>query len=265
MQICQPRVTVDCLPFTSRVVGIPPTVRELQSTANPLGEADGIRLNPISRWTGQIGCAGEQWIIRGHVQMVFSLVAGAGAGAITPRVIGDDEQGSCAAPVKLRYQRCKFPGWTIIDADSVLVVPGGEDIEIDVLVPSTWLLLPTTQTVELPNTFQFVDVRVTACRCDCGLPPPGFLGWWNNAMVDLDTVVRPRRARRLQISTPNPGGATFAWWNGNPLTPNAILLGTFQINGGFVNTDLIPGSASHLQLTGGAGVAAPFRFVWEIG
>lgn len=262
MFVCE-QCPSDRHPFTALLAGIPPTARMLQSPAFPRGEADGVALRVLASYVGPLGCPGEKWLISGHLQSRFVAIGGAGVAPLPMQVIGNDEDQSAAFPVKLRIKRCGWPGEVIIDSDRTLVVDGTDEIEIEVIAPSTWLLVPSTATVEVPNTFQYVNLYVTACECECGQPPPSWLTWWAN-LTDLDAVVRPRRARRVQISTPNPGGATFQWWNGNPATTNAQPLGTFQVNGGFVNTDSIPGAASHLQVTAGAGVATPFMFAWEV-
>lgn len=253
------------MPQLMRVAGIPPSARELQSPEFPQGEAEGSALQAVRVWQGNVGgCPGEKIVVSGRVLSSFIEQPSPVPAPLTPQNISEaTEQQSAAFPVKLRVERCKLPGWTIIDSDRSIVVDAGESITIDLLMPATWydLATPTPEIAEIA-IYQFANVYVRACPLYCCPQPLPRLTWFAN-LTDGDMVVRPRGARSLQISGPGIGGSQWTWYNGQT-TGSGIPLGQFSLNGGFVNTDLRPGSASHLHLDSGAGAGGLFMFEWEI-
>lgn len=168
------------------------------------------------------------------------------------------------ASLKIRVTRCGFPGGIIFDAHSQLVFEGGCGIDVELLGPPEWRLLGQLPGAETPLDVHEVDVRIIACPCSCGPTAPATLTWWAEP-ADGDAFVVPRRATSLVFNTPGPAGMAFAWWDGDPAVGGSVQLGSiFNVNGGFINADVRPGAASHLQVVNGAGAGTPVVFVWNV-
>lgn len=248
--------------LTSRVVGVPPSARLLQSPAFPNGEADGQALVVLARASGCLvpGEPGTLAWVNGHVRSAFAEIL---PGLPPPNEPLDDDQ-SAAIPVKLRIERCGFAGPTLIDSDSALVVAAGQTLNIEVVAPTGWVRWSPDIRVSEGGIYQFVQVDVTACAFHLGSGRGSRLTYFA-VLDDDDVVVRPRRARTLMVNGPNTGGTQWELDNGDPTgVGGAVPVGFFAVNGGFVNTPAQVGAASHLQLLGGGGTATPIGMTWEI-
>ena len=225
-------------------------------------------------------------LISGHVNAavlnVSSIVAAADWPTFGDGVIPDDPPTitrqndvptqTSALVAKLAVRRERFPGWTLINADSTLVVDAGE-IEVVVLGPNSWVggavpaPIPVAPAEDTP--FQFVDVRVKACPLTCCWPPAGRLSMWSLADPGSDpadrTHVRPRRATALRIGGSGDGGGAFSVM----VTEGASVIGGYithniQVNGGFINSTVDPlGSFNHFTVQNTPGLV-PVAFDWEI-
>jgi hypothetical protein len=258
-------------PKVVRVVGVQPDSL-LQSPTWPQGGTTDVPAGPLIRmdgWTGRVpGAAGSKAVIRGRV--LASLIDRA-AGSVPSAFFeldaapGDGQAQQLAAlPVKLRVKVCGQPGdYMLVDSDSWVVVDAGAALQVDVMAPTGWVLLPAPPDTVPDESALYVNVQLTACPCSCGWPPPGRLTWYDTTPIDGDVVVRPARATRVQVWAPVPAGTTWQAWSGDPALAGSIALGGQQTNGGFVNTDMWPGAASHLVLVSGGG-AGPIHWVWQI-
>jgi hypothetical protein len=248
------------LPLHARIIGPAPTARLLQSPAFPDGEADGSGMVPIASWRGELeGPPGSFHWINGHVRATIVEVLPL-LPLPDPATVPDDQ--SCCMPVKLRWQRCGFPGWTIVDSDSGLCIPSNERHEVQILVPPNWILLPSDFQVGEGFLWQLAEVWCTACPLPIGHTRGSRLTWFGNLVPD-EAVLRPRRAKTLQAFGPTIAGSQFTLYNGDPASVGAVPTGVLSINGGFVNSPALIGAASHLVITAGGGVG-PLQFSWEI-
>lgn len=213
-------------------------------------------------------------LIRGHVQSLDSI---RGPGVIDPRTIDSCDGASSAPRVKLEVWPCGWPGGVIIDSDSEIVVPAG-DTSINVLAPGPnpsggggpnaggWIRGRTTLTDAVGWTD--VTLRIAACPIDCYVPP-GVLTEWAAQVIDTTPVadrilVRPRRARRLELNTRDAlGVATATQVDLLQDTAGAtISLGSILFPTGPATVNMF-GAAQAIVLVGsGAGTFAYIR--WEI-
>jgi hypothetical protein len=248
------------LPLHVRVIGPAPTARNLQSPAFPEGESDGSGMVPIASWRGALeGPPGSFHWINGHVRSTIVEVLPI-LPLPDPPTVPDDA--SCCMPLKLRYQRCGFPGWTIVDSDSGLCVLSNCECEVQIIAPPTWIVLPSDFQVGEGFLWQLAEVWATACPLPIGHTRGSRLTWFGN-LADDDILVRPRRAKTVQIFGPNAGGARFELSNGDPSSVGSVPTGEFGVNGGFVNAPAMLGSATHLSIVGG-GAVGPIQYSWEI-
>jgi hypothetical protein len=152
--------------------------------------------------------------------------------------------GGAAMPVKIRVQRCKFPGWTYIDSDQSLLVDAGEEIEVQVVAPESWQSLPSPLVpAELPALLTFVDVKVRACVLTCCPPRRSTLtlyGDFNTFVTGLQQL-RPRRATELWIASGSGGAPALSTWHWSNVE-GTFNGGNFNINGGFVSGVVYPGN-----------------------
>lgn len=160
------------------------------------------------------GCDPSRMVlIRGHVQAGDST---RGVGVIDPRTFDVCEGASSAPRVKLEIQSCKWAGSVIIDSDSEIAVPSG-DVSINVLAPGPnaaglGAFVRGQTTIAAPTPWQDVTLRIGACPLDC-YTPPGVLTEWIAGITDVvgspqdRTLIRPRRARRLEMDNRDNAGA----------------------------------------------------------
>lgn len=243
---------------------------------------------PYATWRGSIpGVPGEKVLIRGHVNAGLQTAAGVFAAADWPLYgdryrtlpappqndLTDIPQQSSAMVVKIAVRRARFPGWTLVDADSWVVMDAG-DLEVAIIGPGNggWYGrggFPETFTPIPGEILQFIDVRVTACPVRCCYPPPGRMTVWSAAQTAeaqlLRTHVRPRRATKLHIIGSDEGGSPFqvATFDGDP-NAGGTFVGQITNNAGFVNAALDPwGCQSHLVVQN-LSVNTPVTLNWEI-
>lgn len=254
------------LPMNVRVAGVPPTDRLLQSPDFPQGEASGSPWQLAAAWEGPVpGCPGDKVEIGGHVRSLIVEQPVDLPNVLAPIVIDDaSEEQFSALPVKLRMTRCRFGGWTIIDSDCSLVFDAGENIRVEAMMPASWFIIPSTVVIGEVALYQYVTLAVRVCPLKCCTLPSANLSYFATLTDETGVVVRPRRARALQIfGPPGTGGSQWRWWNGDP-AGGGNPLGEFTVNGGFVSAIIMPGAASHLQLITGGGLGAAFYFVWSV-
>ena len=254
---------IDSFPFVVRTFGLVPQSL-LQTPAFPQGGDGLFPMQAVARSDAFVpGRPGETWIVRGHAQVVVVEIIDPDD-PVTWSVIGDAASQFTEASVKLRIFRCKFPGSIMIDSDRALVVEGGQPLEVQAWAPESWRPYGQAPNFEVPGFAHMLDLRVTLCRCDCAPPAAANLTWWG-LVADGDSVLRPRRATRLQLLGPATAGVQVAWWDGLPnVLGSQQLSPDFAINGGFVNTDVIPGAASHLEIVNGAAGGVNAMFAWTI-
>lgn len=169
------------------------------------------------------GCDPSRMIlIRGHVQSLDSV---RGPGAIGPRTIDVCEGAPSQPRVKLEIWPCGWPGSVIVDSDSEIVVPAGKT-SINVLAPGNTIAadgspIPNTggwdrlgrATLADATAWTDVTLRVSACPVDCCYCPEGVLTEWISGLTDAAPaladriLVRPRRARRLEVNNRNNANA----------------------------------------------------------
>jgi hypothetical protein len=270
--LCQ-SVPSPARPKLVRCVGAQPASL-LQQPAFPAGGTVG--LGPLVRldgWQGTVDdCPSGRALVWGRA---FARIFDRAGGEIPPVFM--DAEGPIgtvgtwtgvahqfgAVPVKLRIRRCKVPtDFALIDCDSRLVVDAGDSIAVDVMAPTGWALLPPNAQSNVPaGPALYVEVQFTVCPLDCYSPPEGRLTWYHTAPVDGQMLVRPPRARSWQSWHPTPAGVVYQAFLGDPAM-GAAAIGTQQINGGFVNTDMRAGAPMYqLQFGGGAGAMS---WVWAI-
>lgn len=276
--ICEPMPT-DAKPKVIRCAGAPPASL-LQSPEFPMGGTVGVgALREMGRWSGVVGRVGDKVLVRGQVlATVIDRAAGAvpeaffdidgpttpaGIAAANVRTMATQ---TTATPVKLRVRKAKFPNAAVlIDSDSFLVVDGGTEIEVAVMAPFTWVAIPPLSGAEPPvEEGLYVNVAFTVCPLACCCPTlPGTLTWYHSAPADGQLIVRPNRARRLQVWGPVPAGTVWRAHTDSLGSGIDVQLGDQQLNGGFTNTDLLPASVAALELFAGGG-AGPMSWHWEI-
>jgi hypothetical protein len=169
---------------------------------------------------------------------------------------------SSARSVKLRAQRCKYPGWVYFDSDSHITLPGGDDIEVQAVGPANWLAIPSDGPLpfELPADVQRVEVRVRACLLTREQCFPSRLTWWSSQQDANATMLRPPRAVDLFIVISSglaPIAANFAWQD-----RSAVTLAVFAINAAFVPNVVYCGAGEQLVLFSPSPV--DIMYVWRI-
>lgn len=210
-------------PWSTKLAGPDPGSASLSglafTVANPCGATVApvtfvqTPLQTIARWSGCVGdtsAPGNLVLVQGHVQAITEE-----RNSTSPRPnLGSDclpNSRTTEPHVKLAITSCGKPGPVIIDADSSIVVPAGP-ITIDVLAPIGWGegIIPTSEGEGLPWTD--VTLKVSACPCSCGYTPCGWLTAWGvddiAALIGTRVLVRPRRARRLQMTGATAAGGT---------------------------------------------------------
>jgi hypothetical protein len=214
----------------------------------PGGETRPLRV--IARWGGCIGDpnagAGARALVTGSVASITTTRTG----VITWRAIGECEGETTQPRLKLKIKACGIPEPIIIDADSSIVVPAGPAV-IELIGPSTWTL-QGSQTVD-QQLWTDTTVRVSACpltwirtveresfqqledgrtiRCVEQIPvgldspwaPPGVLTeWWPidpAGTAESRILLRPRRARRLLVSSSGIDAVTVQMLHANAAAP----------------------------------------------
>lgn len=210
-------------PWSTRIAGPNPQSGAAQfgllfSVDNPCGALqddtllEETPLAVVAVWEGCIGdpsSPGQLALIQGHVQAINSTRSSS-----TPRPnLGTD----CLANVrttepllKLAITSCGKAGPTFIDSDSALVVPAGPAV-IKVLAPTGWGEGISPPTAEA-GPWTDVSLKVSACPCNCGFNPKGNLTEWGFVDILADAadrvLVRPRRARQLQMQGATAAGGT---------------------------------------------------------
>jgi hypothetical protein len=276
MSVCEPYPTA-AKPMLARCAGVPPASL-LQSPQFPMGGTVGLgSLIVIQRWQGIVGAPGDKVMVSGQVlARVIDRAAGptpaavfeldgpstAAGVSITDATVGLQ---TAAVPVKLRIRKCKVPdGGVLIDSDSHIVMDGGTELEVAVMAPFGWVAIPPLSNAPPPvEDGLYVNVNVTVCPLRCCWPPTGTLTWYDTTPVDGDVIVRPNRARRLQVWGPVPAGTVWRGHTDSQLSGIDQQLGDQQLNGGFTNTDLWPGAAAAFELVSGGGAGA-ISWRWEI-
>lgn len=252
-------------PFISRVFG--PVPDELYaSTAFPEGgdpnagvAGEPLRVLATASFDAP---SGTRFIVRGHLlgRAINLLVAE----RITWPALNDTAPLLHEASLKIKVTRCTFPGGVLFDAHSQLVFEGGCGVNIELLGPPTWRHLGQLPGAETPVDVHEIDERIIACLCTCAPIAPATLTWWAEA-VDGQAFVVPRRAISLVVNAPGPAGIALQWWDGDPAVGGSVPLGSvFNVNGGFVNGEIRPGAASHLQVVNGAGAGTLISFMWSV-
>ncbi len=236
-------------PWSTRIAGFNPQSGAAQfgllfSTDNPCGALqddtlfEQTPLEVVAIWEGCVGdaeCPGQLVHVQGHVQAIST-----DRGSATPRPnLGTDclaNMRTSEPLLKLAITSCGKPGPTFIDSDSSLVVPAGP-LVIKVMAPTTWgegISPPEAEATPWTD----VSLKVTACPIRQGHPPPGYLTEWGfadiAAAIDTRMLVRPRRARHLQMT-----GATLAGGTQNiglvhaMDDAGAVIFGQTLFQGGF--------------------------------
>lgn len=255
-----------CMLERATLVGPPPegVVGDATTTRQiVIGAAAGV-MRPL--WRKRVPCIGracDNVLVSGKVLAdSFNLQAQAPIGIVT----FDEDASSSAIEVKIRVQRCNHPGWVYIDADSHVVMPGGDDLEIQVIAPQFWLAVPTEQDpfpFEPPVTIHRVEVRLRACLLPCGERPRGRLTWFGSLLDGAAPMLRPPRATELFISGGVAGTPANTSWFWQDLGGLAFIGGAFTVNGTFVNALVYPGAGEQLVHVP-AGVAHAVKLVWTI-
>lgn len=259
-----------CLPPRRTIFG--PRVDSVMSTAATAGadfaieaRAGGVTapLRVMAQIAQQqaIGEPGDVVLVQGHLQSQTASVQSTAEIRAIDILDFPPRRPQHSPGVKLRIQRCSWPGWIYIDANSHLYVPGGEPISIQLMAPEGWTQLPgATPIPEIPFTAEFVDVRVTACVARCCPTRRAQLTMY--APIDEDEIVLvPPGATELALYA-GQGGAIFnSQWQW--LNNQGAGFGQFGITGAFANSYLRPGDMSALQhLEDGGTVSA--MMVWTV-
>lgn len=205
-----------------------------------------------------IGEPGDVVLIQGHTLTNFADVQA----AVEIRAIDimdfPPQRPPHAPAVKLRVQRCSFPGWIYLDANSHIYMPGGEAFDIEVITPQGWTQAPGFPQSEVPFPGQFVDVRVTACVAKC-CPTRRTQLTMYGTLGETDMILVPPHAIEVAIyagSAGVPGNTTWEW------VTDAGPFGQFTVNGGFINAYIRPGDIEALRSTTAAAVDAVI--VWTV-
>lgn len=237
--------TIECLPERSVLAGVAPTVlvgnrgSTILTATTPAGQEE---LVPKYRKPFCLGDRGDKVLIQGHVLTQYIDTQ---AFPILRPDFTEDHSGA-AMPVKLRVRRCKFPGWTYVDSDQSIIMDGGEALEVQIVAPISWVVLPSeVPPVELPATLQYVDVRVRACVLHCCPPRRSTLTWYGQPITAGRDFDRPRRATELWIAGSVGGAPGLTVWHWESQTPGFVG-GAFNVNGSFVNGIIFPGSLETL-------------------
>lgn len=200
-----------------------------------------------------IGESCDKVLLQGHVS--FRYVGFQAAGPILIHNVNiDDNSIPKVLPVKLRYQRCGWPGFVYVDGDSHLIVDGGNPFNLDIVAPALWTQVPSEFLPAEPATIlMVVDVRVRACVARCcpdRHPQLTMYGTIDPAAAPGDRRIGvPRRATEVQIFSGSGGAPTASAWHWSSAN-GALNLGNFNVNAGFVNEPLRTGAAEALVFDG---------------
>lgn len=183
-------------------------------------DATGANVQPLqvlTSWSGRVGrfdahgdgIPGELVLLQANVASFDRTVVG--PTRIEWRSIRACEGISSQPRVKLRIKQCGFPEPVIIDSDASMVMRAGL-ATIDVLAPYDWVEQHTITDVEAEDTVLWTDtrVRISACPYNDHSPKAQLTEWvpYDPATVSPPMLVRPRRARRLEVSTFGPAAVT---------------------------------------------------------
>lgn len=177
-------------------------------------ESDFFDMITIATWEGCLGDreVSDRVLITGHVTALESNRIPS-----TRRpILGNcaDNVTTCVPWAKLKITACGQPGAVIIDSDSEVVIPAG-NATIEIIAPGvvTGITGGAWTAGRGPTVAEaaWIDatVRVAACPLTCCYCPEGRLTEWmeneNDPGVELIRLLRPRRARRLSVSTARAG------------------------------------------------------------
>ncbi len=267
---CGTPTATPCLPPRRMIFG--PTVDSIMSStpavgpqsdfvivANSGGVTAPLRVVANVAQSQAIGEPGDVVLIQGKTLSFYqNVLTTAEVRAIDMLDIAPDRPPH-APGVKLRIQRCSWPGWIYIDANSHIYMPGGEAFDIQVMAPSTWQQIPSAPVPEVPFVAQFVDVRVTACVARCCPTRRSQLTMY--APLDVGArVLVPPGATEVQIFAGAAGLPANTQWEWESTGGG---FGQFSVNGGFVNAYARPGDMEVLHhLADGGTVDA--MLVWTV-
>ncbi len=254
--------SIECLPERSVLAGVEPSaVWGVRNGTNlvailPAGTEPMV---PKFRRPLCLGERGDKVLIQGHV---LSQIVNVQASGPLPRPDFSEDLIGSALPVKLRVRRCKFPGWVYIDADRSILMDGGEELEIQVVAPQSWVVLPAPDSpAETPVDLQVVDIKIRACVACCPDPPRSYLTTYDSLLQAPGYHARPRRATELFIATGAAGVPANSSWHWES-QGGGWAGGNFLINGAVVNQPIYPGAAEVLVLDSVNGPQA--LLVWRI-
>jgi hypothetical protein len=255
--------SIECLPERSVVAGLPAaSVLGVRSSTELFAEVGpAVTLEPLVpkfRKPFCLGSRGDKVLIQGHVlQQIVNVQS-----APFPRPDFSEDLIGSALPVKLRVRRCKFPGWVYIDADQHVLMDGGEDLEVQIVAPQSWLTLPNPDVPaggDLPADYVVVDVKVRACVLHCCPPRRSTLTLYSNNQQQATAMARPRRATELWIASgvAAPGNSSWHWED----LSGTFVGGFFFVNGAVVNQPAFPGAGEVLVMDS---AATSTFLVWRI-
>ncbi len=239
----------ECLPERSVLAGPPPTSVFGHAVTTDLIAvyADLSTELLVSKYNSPPICLGtrcDKVLIQGHV----SAALFAAQTLPLQRPIPEENWQGSSLPIKLRVRRCKWPGWVYIDADASVLMDGGEDLQVQIVAPQSWVALPSDVAgTELPADYMAVDVKIRACVLSCCPPRRSSLTWYAMALDAGATMTRPRRATELWIATGQGGAPVVSTWHFAD-RQNAFIGGNFSINPAFVNGIIFPGAAERIVL-----------------
>lgn len=266
---CSTPTVTPCLPPRRIVFG--PTVDAVLSTAaGPLpqdfaliAQSGGVTapMRVVARvaQSQAVGEPGDVVLIQGHTLSFYASVQTSTEVRAIDVLDIPPERPPHAPGVKLRVQRCSWPGWIYFDSNSHIYMPGGEPFDIQVMAPSNWTQIPGIPQAEPPFDAQFVDVRVTACVQRC-CPTRRTQLTMFGPVDESQRLLVPPHAIELQIFAGQAGAPFNSIWSWE--TTN-FAGGDFGVNGGFVPGWARPGDAEAL-IHGADGGTVNALLVWAV-